>query len=297
MEFKICKDIDECGKLWNLFSPSKRLFDIWDFRFCFYDNEDNKPYFIVGYEGKNPIGIVPLQFSKDKSQYNYFGGWFPERNSFFLKDKAKLAEFLTQCPESTFIEGIEPAEGKYYNFLEDECTYYLDLSKYSNNFEKYFSSFDKKKQKNINRELKNLPKYSIFHNRMEDFERLVELNIKQYEEDSKFNNEAIKNGIYKMACLADKKGILDMTSLEINSKIEAVDIGIVHGQWYHAIIGGANNNKIPGVGKLMTIIDIKNAIEKKAGFVDFAATSGHWNGMWNLDREMLLKFVKYLKII
>ena len=292
MEFKICKDIGECGKLWDLFSPSKRLFDVWDFRLCFYDNEDNKPYFIVGYETKSHFGLIPLQFTKSRNQYNYFGGWFPERNSFFLKGKSKLAEFLEQCPESTLIEGIDPAEGRYYNFLEDERTYYLDLSRYDHSFEKYFSSFDKKKQKNLNRELKNLPKYSIFHNRVKDFERLVELNIKQYEEDSKLNNETIKNGIYKMVNLANKKGILDMTSLEINSKTEAVDIGIVYGQWYHAIIGGANSQKIPGIGKLMTILDIKNAIAKKARFVDFAATSGHWKEMWNPDMEMLLKFVK-----
>lgn len=292
MEFKIYQDIGECRKLWNLFSPKKRLFDLWDFRLCFYDNNGNEPYFIVGYEGKNPVGLIPLQFTKSKNQYNYFGGWFPERNSFFLKDKAKLAEFLEQCPESTFIEGIDSAEGKYYDFLEDEYTYYLDLSKYNNSFEKYFSSFDKKKQKNISRELKNLPKYSIFHNRTEDFERLVELNIKQYEEDSKFNNEAIKNGIYKMTCLANKKSILDMTSLEINGKTEAVDIGIVYGQWYHAIIGGANSQKIPGIGKLMTILDIKNAIAKKAGFIDFAATSGHWKDSWKFEKEMLLKFEK-----
>ena len=95
-----------------------------------------------------------------------------------------------------------------------------------------------------------------------------------------------------MAALADKKGILDITSLEISSRTEAVDVGIVYGQWYHAIIGGSNNQKIPGLGKLMTMLDIKNAIAKKAGFVDFAATSGHWKEMWNLDREMLLKFVK-----
>ena len=292
MEFKICKDIDECSKLWNLFSPNKKLFDVWDFRLCFYDSRDNKPYFIVGYEGKSPVGIVPLQFTKSKSQYNYFGGWFPERNSFFLKDKAKLAEFLEQCPENTFIEGIDPAEGEYYNFLEDEYTYHLDLSRYSGSFEKYFNSFNKKKQKNFNRELKNMPKYKIFHNRINDFNRLVELNIKQYEEDSKFHDETIKNGIRKMTDLADKKGILDMTSLEISGRTEAVDIGIAYGQWYHAIIGGSNNQKIPGLGKLMTMLDIKNAIAKKARFVDFAATSGHWKEMWNLDREMLLKFVK-----
>ena len=95
-----------------------------------------------------------------------------------------------------------------------------------------------------------------------------------------------------MAELASHMGVLDMASLEINGRTEAVDIGIFYGGWYHAVIGGANNQKIPGLGKLMTMLDIKNAIGKGASFVDFAATSGHWKEMWNFDSEMLLKFVK-----
>lgn len=292
MEFKICQDIKECNVLWNLLSPKKKLFDAWGFRICFYDSHDNEPYFVVGYEEKDIVGIIPLCFVKSKSQYNYFGGWFPERNFFFLKDKTKLAHFLDQCPNNTFIEGIDPSEGKYFNFLEDEYTYYLDLSKYDNSFEKYFTSLDKKKQKNLKRDIKNIPEYKICHNRLEDFDRLMELNIKQYEEDSKFNNEAIKNGIHGLVNLAYKEGILQMISVEINGKTEAVDVGIVYGDWYNAVIGGANNQKIPNLGKLMTILDIKNAIETKSRFVDFFATSGYWKSMWNFDKEMLLKFVK-----
>lgn len=292
MEFKICQDIEKCHQLWNLFSPNKNLFDVWDYRICFYDSSDNEPYFIVGYEGKEAVGIVPLYFVKSKNQYNYFGGWFPERNSFFLKDKSKLGQFLEQCPENTFIEGIEPAEGKYCNFLDDEYTYFLDLSKYNSSFEKYFSSFDKKKQKNLRRGIKNIPEYKIYHNSVRDFDRLMELNIKQYEEDSQFNNPLIKNGVYKMTNLANKNNILEMMSLEINGKIEAVDIGIFFGEWYSTIIGGANNQKIPNLGKLMTVLDIKNAIAKKARFVDFFATSGYWKNIWNFDKEMLLKFIK-----
>ena len=292
MKFKICQDIDECGLLWNLFSPKKRLFDIWDFRLCFYDNHEQEPYFIVGYQGKNRVGIVPLQFTKSKNQYTYFGGWFPERNSFFLKDKIKLAEFLEQCPQGTFIEGIDTSEGRHYIFPEDEYTYFLNLPKYNNSFEDYFSSLDKKRQKNFNRELKKIPKYKIYRNRLGDFDRLAELNINQYEEDSKFNSEVIKNGIYKMTNLAHKKGILDMTSLEINGRTEAVDIGIVYKECYYAMIGGANSQKIPNLGKLMTMLDIKNAIAKKARFIDFAATSGYWKEMWHFEKEMLLKFVK-----
>lgn len=292
MEFKICNNIGKCKALWNIFSQNKRLFDIWDFRVCFYDSDDNEPYFIAGYKGHQLQGIVPLQFVKSKKQYTYFGGWFPERNSFFLKDKTKLSEFMEQCPSNTFIEGIEPSEGNFFNFVDDEYTYYLDLSKYNSSFESYFGSLDKKKQKNLKRDIKSIPKYQIYYNRIGDFDRLVELNIRQYEEDSKFHNEAIRKGLNKMIGEANKKKILEMMSLEVSGKIEAVDIGIAFGDWYYAIIGGSNNQKIPNLGKLMTALDIQNAISKKARFVDFFATSGHWKNMWNFNKEMLLKFMK-----
>ncbi len=293
MEFKICQDIAECKKLWNEFSPNKRLFDVWDFRMCFYDSGDNEPYFIAGWDGKGVVGLIPLSFSKSKNRYEYFGGWFTaERNLFFLKDKVMLPIFLQQCPHNTLIEGIDSGEGKYFTLDEDEYTYYLDLEKYNNDFEEYLGSFDKKRQKNLKRDLKNLPEYKVCRNRLQDFDRLVELNTRQYEEDSKFNDKTIRSGIHKMASLADEKGILDMLSLEINGRVEAVDINILLGDCYYAIIGGSNNQKIPNLGKLMTILDIKRAIEKKAGCVDFFATSGHWKSMLNFDREMLLKFSK-----
>ena len=42
----------------------------------------------------------------------------------------------------------------------------------------------------------------------------------------------------------------------------------------------------------MNVLDIKNAIAKKAGFVDFFATSGYWKELWGFEKEMLFKFMK-----
>ncbi len=293
MKFKIHRAIEDCRSLWDTLSQNNRLFDVWDYRMCFCDNPDNEPYFIAGQDNGETVGMLPLHFIKSSGQYTYFGGWFTaERNSFFLKDKTKLAELLEQCPRNTVIEGLDPDERRYYNFAEDEYTFYLDLARYGYDFENYFGSLGSKRQKNIKRDLKNIPDYEVYRNRLEDFDRLVELNIKQYEEDSKFNDPSIRNGIHKMINLAHKNSALEMMSLEINGRVEAVDFGIVHGNCYYAVIGGSNNQKIPGLGKLMTVLDIKNAIARKSRFVDFFATSGHWKSAWNFEKEMLLKFVK-----
>ena len=292
MEFKIHKNINQCRRLWNELSPNGSLFDVWDFRQCFYNRQDNEPYFLVARNGIEILGLIPLDFIKSKNEYSYFGGWFPERNSFFLKDKNKIAELLDKCPANTCIEGISHDEGKYFSFSEDEFTYYLDISKYDYNFEKYFDSFDKKRRKNFKRDIKNIPKYKVHINRLKDFKRLVDLNIKQFDEESIFNDRTTKDSVYKMMNLARKKGFLQMLSIEVKGKVEAVDVGILFGKWYHVITGSSNNQKIPNIGKLMTILDIKNAINKKARYVDFLASAGYWKSQWNFDREMLFKFLK-----
>lgn len=292
MELKIYKNINECGKLWNNFSLNERLFDSWAFRLCFYNRYGVQPYFIAGKEKGKIVGVIPLSFIKNEDHYTYFGGWFPERNAFFLKDKALLSQFLERCPDNTLVEGIATEESKYYQFLEDESTFYVDLLKYDNCFEKYFSSFNAKKQKNFRRDIKSIPKYRIRMNRLGDFRRLIELNIKQFDEESIYNDKKTRDSIYKMVKLAHKRNILQMISVEINGKTEAVDIGIIFGKWYHVITGSSNNKKIPNLGKLMTILNIQNATTKKCRYVDFLASSAYWKNQWNFESEMLYKFIK-----
>lgn len=293
MNFKICSDINECKSLWNSFSPNERLFDIWDFRVCFFDEQVHEPYFIVGYGANVVEGFLPLVFDKTNGMYSYFGGWFTaERNNLYIKDKKNIGEFLEQCPNNTLLEGLDPEEKEYYNFTDDEFTHYLDLSDYNCDFETYFRSLDKKRRKNLRHELNSIPDFKIRTNRLKDCQRLVELNIKGFGDDSKFNDISIKNGIFKLAKLANKKKILDMISVEIEGKIEAVDIGVFLNNRYFSLIGGSNYRSIPNLGKLMTVLDIKQAIAKGAKLIEFGATADHWKKMWKFDKEMLLKFVK-----
>ncbi|HLG24671.1 MAG TPA: GNAT family N-acetyltransferase [Candidatus Nanoarchaeia archaeon] len=290
MKIKIVRNQDQCRKIWRSLSPRKRVFDIWDFRACFHNSSTSRPYFLVAYDKDRLHGMVPLSLLKGKNKYIYFGGWFPERNSFFMRDKTDLKKLLDRCPKNTLIEGIDPEERPHYNFIEDEYTYYLNLPKYDNNFDTYFASIDKKKQKEIARNVKDLPKYTVSYNRTEDFERLVELNIKQYDGDSLFVNKELKESLFNLVATAKKKRALQMVSVRVKGKVEAVDLGIMTDGWYSTIIGGANSQKIPNIGKLMTMLDIKNAIRRKAKYVDFLATSGYWKSIWNFDKEMLLKF-------
>jgi len=292
MDFEIRKDIDECKALWDSFSPNERLFDIWDYRSCFFDEKEHEPYFIVGYDKSGIEGFIPLVFNKKSNKYDYFGGWFAEKNGLYIKDKAKLKLFLEQCPDNTSIEGLNPTERGNFGFLEDQYSYYLDLSRYDYSLEKYFSSLNKKRQKNLRSEFKKIPEYKVHLNRIKDYKRFVELNIMRHNGQSQFNDKTVRKGFLKMVKLANEKGTLDMMSVEINNKVEAVDICVLFKNRYYALIGSSNCQKISNLGKLMVMLNIKNAIEKGAKYVEFGATADHWKHMWEFDKDMLLKFVK-----
>ena len=292
MEFKVYKSETQCQNLWKNFSPNERLFDFWEFRQCFFNKREDKLHFLAAKEGGKVVGMAPLTYSRGKNQYAYFGGWFPERNYLFMENKPKMNELLEKCPDNTVIEGIDPVESRYYGFSDDEDTYFLDLEKYSSDFEKYFGSFEKKKQKNFRRDLKRVPSHKVYHNRLKDFKRLVELNMKQFDEESIYADESTKNAMISMIKLAAKRNRLNMISVEINNKVEAVDVAILLGRWYHVITGSSNNQKIPNIGKFITTLSIRNAILKRARYVDFLASSGYWKNLWGFNKEMLLKFEK-----
>ena len=115
IKFEIIDDINKCKNLWDKFSPNNILWDLWDFRYCFHIKKFDFN-FIVGYENKEIIGLIPLVFDKKNEIYTYFGDTFPEQNNFFLKDKNKLRLFLDQCQEDTQIYYINKSEKKFYNF-------------------------------------------------------------------------------------------------------------------------------------------------------------------------------------
>ena len=83
LKFKIIKEAGKCRELWDKFSPKKILWDLWDFRHCFH-NEDFEFYFIVGIEDNHEMGLMPLVYNKKDKAYTYFGEDFPEQNKFFL---------------------------------------------------------------------------------------------------------------------------------------------------------------------------------------------------------------------
>src|SRR4051812_24665016 len=83
--FKIISDPIETKTLWHEFSPRKTLDDDGGFRYVFIKHLGFQLHFITGYDGDNPIGLLPLQqntnfgiskkvLGTDKPFLEFFGG-------------------------------------------------------------------------------------------------------------------------------------------------------------------------------------------------------------------------------
>lgn len=292
LKFKTITEKKECRELWEAFSPKQILWDLWDFRSCFH--ADNFRFnFIAGFDGKNKMGILPLVFDNDEKYYTYFGEEFPEQNRFLLKDKKNIGLFLEQCPRGTSIIYIGSEEAKYYEFEPDGKRYFLGLAKYGNSFENYLKSFTKKHRKNLNYDLKKLKDadYTLEHNNLKDFERLVELNKLKFGVESNYSSESFVSGMSELINSALRMGALDMISIKINNNAEAVGLGVFYNNFYY-VLGSGRNVEIKNLGKLMVAEQIKSAIANKCSEVDFLSTEANWKELWNLDSEQMYKFEK-----
>jgi len=294
IKFNVVKDILKCKELWNRFSPNKTLFDFWEYRFCFYNGYKYEPYFIVGIESEKEIGILPLWHETKEDYYTFFGGTFPENNTFFINDKSKIKDFLKQCPIYTELSYINKSEKEFYPLQENEKRYFIDLKKYNNNIENYIASFDKKHRKNLRYDLRQFQKlnYLFYYNNLGDFETMVKLNKKRFGKESDYNEKEMAVSMKELMNTAHSQGRLNMISLVIEGKIEAIELAVMHDDWYH-VLGTGKNIKIENIGKMMIIEHIRCALKNNISKIDFMTTKSGWKKLWHLESDMTYGYSNY----
>lgn len=291
MKFGVETNLNKCQNLWEQFAPRGLLFDLWAYRFCFYQGYRYQPYFIVGHNQGEPIGILPLWFEKKRSFYTFFGGTFPEPNTFFIKDKSKIGAFLKECPKHTLLRYLAESESAYHPFQENGPSFYLDMSKYNHDVNQLISSFSRKHRKNLRHDLRGLEKrgYTFRYNHLADFEKMIDLNQQRFQKLSDFNEEEMVVSMKQLMQTALSEGKLNLISLIIDGQVEAVELAVIHNRVYYVLCGG-HNLEIENIGKPMVIEHIKKALSQNISKLDFLSTESGWKKLWHLATEKLYQF-------
>jgi hypothetical protein len=289
LSFSIVSDIDECERLWRQHVPQETLFDLWEYRVCFFDEKCHVPHFIVATRGERFVGMLPLWHDLRDESYEIFGDQLMINRLRLEKDL--LGAFLEQLPMRTYLWWLDAQE--HPAFVPGETRYLLDLEEYGYDMDEYLRKLDRKHRQNLNRDVRAFEVLgaSVVQNRLEDYDRLIELSRARFQEDSFFSTPQFATGLRRVLEWAEREHKLRMLSIHVKGRCEAVMAAIEHGSHLHLLLGG-NNLEFPSIGKIVIYEHLKAAAERRCRFVDFSTDDCGWKHRWNLLEHPLWEWVR-----
>jgi len=285
--------IDEARELWKKLSPKKSIYDVWNFRYCFYKHFNYPLFFYVAKNRGEVVGLLPLQYNERKKLLEFFGGGYMEDNKIFVKEGYKyvIQELYASVQEKAKLEDIVG---------DDEFTQKLDIleHKYIANLNNaravndYFSTgFSSKSRSVVKKKIRRVetdyhPK--IIENNFEDLERLFELNIKT------FGNESIFCALF-INIFRDLIRLhfdFHMITLAISGQKEAVSLSLMYGDTYVYMNAGTNKQNYPNLGTYLIAKNFEKAISLGSKYFDAGCEDLGWKERWHLDKIPQRFFVK-----
>lgn len=289
----------ECRTLWNALIPSRKVTDLWDFRHCFQSHYPSEPCFLLLEDRKGIVGMAPLSYSRELEMFVFFPGetwqgrtWL-ERTPLFLRERRYLKELLFSCPEGTYLRYMEfPQAYPGLDIVIDETGYVLYPPAIHFDRDLFTKRFSSKKYKGILKTIQCITgeNYILHVNRIEDFDLLLNMNLRRFEEYSYLADSRFRESFRDVMHYLHHRGLLRMVSLEIGGEIRAVDLGAIYKGVYTVFLGGTDP-EIPGVAKVMNMHHIAYACSERMQKVDFLCGEFHWKKLWHLDPEPLYKYV------
>ncbi|MBP9759457.1 hypothetical protein KBD45_07225, partial [Candidatus Dojkabacteria bacterium] len=247
ISFKVVNDFETCMNIWNQITTIKTLYDSWDMRIAFFNNE-NQLHFIIALDDDKLVGLLPLQKNIFKGYLEFFGGNFMENNRIFVIDgyehlRRQLVDLIT---EKALLRSILPEEEYIQTLPFDDYTYKLNLSSFLN-INDYFDSVNKKLRKNFRRALNSINdmKPNIVFNSYNNLDLLIDLNKKVHGVESLFNDGDIYSAFHK---LLNSNLKITMISTEFDNKPQSVTFGVEFAGIYYALLSGANREIADGLG-------------------------------------------------
>ncbi len=288
-------DLKNAESLWRALSPSKTIFDEWDFRYCFYKYAPLPLKFLAAYEGEELVGLMPLQIHP-KHGFEFFAEDPCEENRPFIKDGYE--KIIPDLYKS--ITG----PGKAYDITgDDEFTTKFDLEDYKyvlplKDIKKFVdfleSRLDSKRRRSLAREIAVVEAYGVKVEIVvrEDYLDVLELlfgfNTGNFKEESYL----LENDRAPWRDLMSLDYSWRVIALKIKGKIQAVSLSVLYNNEWHYLITGTSFKDFPGLGKLLVKINIEHAIESKAEFFDAGLGDCGWKHLWHFDKISQYLFIK-----
>lgn len=297
LNFKIVEDLNEAKKLWEAFSPFETIDDEWDFRYIFNKYLGFPLHFIVGYDGEQAVGLLPMQlntnngvsqklFGVDRPFLEFFGGIDTDNNRIFFKNGYEdyTEEFLNQIKDYSILAPLsipysfKNSEALHYtDKFEQELTNIKDLDSFLQTF---FDGKSRQKMKNklnrINRDFK----IKISKGSDSDLNLLFALSKDRFGDNSAFHME-YREEIFKELC---EKFQSDIFVVYVDGEPKAVSFALIHKGVYDGI-GIGYDYEIRDLGKFVFLTQIQRATaELNCKKYDVGKNDNGWKAQLHLNR-------------
>ncbi len=272
--------------------------DLWEVRECFHDHFQRTPLFIFAQEDGQPLGLIPLSWIPESNCYGYFPGevwqgktWL-EQNRVVARDQAVFNQMLNWLKRKKipfhlrYLLPNSHLPAKLSTTDEIGYIFYSELMSY--NIDNYYALFSRKSRKAISREVDKyyLRDLTIRLDEFSDFDVMVRMSIERFGEDSYFKDERFSASFRQLAEFLRKKRWLRITTVIIDGKPAAVDVGCLYKGVYTLLAGGTDAN-YPGVAKVINLHHIKKACEEKYKEADFLSGDFSWKKIFHLSPRPL----------
>ncbi len=302
LTLKVHSKVDECFYLWEKFSPKRTLFELWDFSYSWSKGLNNKPYFYTLYEGKKPLGILPLSYDREDKRFEWFGCEWLENHHFFVEDEKIVDLLLAVAPSPLYLNSIAVQMNmerlsKYGKLTSDPDDRNIkDVSKIST-LNQLLATLKKKHRYNLKYDYRRLinkeVKVEISETKdLTYFEELLRMNVQRF------------NGIKRDLSYVDRyreafrlviknSNLYTFKYIKVSGggKTASIDMVITYKDIYYPFQGSNDVHSFNGIGNFMTYIEFEDAINNGFKFIDVLQEDHGWKHRF-FDKIPLFVFEK-----
>lgn len=298
---KVHSDIEDCFSLWEKFSPKKSLFDLWDFRFSWFQGYGFKPYFYTVYERQKPLAVLPLWYSDFRKKYLWFGSDWMEDNTFFVEDE-KLIDVLFRIAPSPLllnalvIEDDWSEKNIYPHLQKDEDPKNLKSLENISSIEDLLTTFNKKDRYNLKSDYYKImelnPKVKITKKKdLKKMNKMIEMNIERFSKDPSDESDLTdpdRKKTYEF--MVKNANSYDVRFIEvfIQNHLAAIDFIITYKDTYYTMKGSNDLNRFNGIGNFMVYKEFEDALKEGYNLVDCLQMDNGWKHRFFNQKELFI---------
>lgn len=303
LTLKVHSEIEKCSELWEMFSPNDSLYQLWSFRKSWYEGYHYKPFFYTLYYGKKVMGTLPLWFNTDEKKYEWFGGYWPEDNVFFVKNQEHIPLLLKVAPKPISINAILPEkisiDEDKIQLVEDEPKYVLKIDDVLNMDDLLTKKISKKHRHHLRHEYGKISQLPLQISWIKEYKPELlsafrglsrarfdfqKTDGSAYDDDRRFEvlKKSFENqGEYRLITL----------SVKVQNHFAVIDVIGIYKDTYYLLTGANDAARFPGIGVYVTFLEFEDALRRNMKTIDVMQIDNSWKHKY-FSPKRLLKFEK-----